>query len=143
LLRTLIDSLPDNIFVKDRQSRFLINNLAHVRTLGATHPDEVVGKTDLDIFPAELANQYYTDEQALMKSGEPLNREEMVVNPLTKETRWLQTTKIPLRDKNGKVIGLMGINRDITDRKQAEVALCRSNNELEKRVAERTTEISQ
>jgi PAS domain S-box-containing protein len=143
LLRTLIDSLPDNIFIKDRQSRFLINNLAHVRTLGATHPDEVVGKTDLDIFPAELANQYYTDEQALMKSGEPLNREEMVVNPLTKETRWLQTTKIPLRDKNGKVIGLMGINRDITDRKQAEVALCRSNNELEKRVAERTTEISQ
>src|ERR1035441_4585773 len=46
LLRTLIDSLPDNIFVKDRQSRFLINNLAHVRTLGATHPDEVLGKTD-------------------------------------------------------------------------------------------------
>jgi PAS domain-containing protein len=50
LLRTLIDSLPDNIFVKDRQSRFLVNNLAHVRTLGATRPDEVLGKSDLDIF---------------------------------------------------------------------------------------------
>ena len=99
LLRTLIDSLPDNIFVKDRQSRFLINNLAHVRTLGATHPDEVVGKTDLDIFPAELANQYYGDEQALMESGQPLNREETVVNPHTGEKRWLQTTKVPLRDK--------------------------------------------
>ena len=142
LLRTLIDGLPDNIFVKDRQSRFLINNLAHVRTLGATHPDEVVGKTDLDIFPAGLANQYYGDEQALMKSGEPLNREETVVNPRTGETRWLQTTKLPLRDKQGVVVGLMGINRDITDRKQAEEALRRAHDELEKRVAKRTAEIS-
>ncbi|MGD0253282.1 MAG: PAS domain-containing protein, partial [Verrucomicrobiota bacterium] len=123
LLRMLIDGLPDNIFIKDRQSRFLINNLAHVRTLGATHPDEVIGKTDLDIFPAELANQYYGDEQALMESGQPLNREETVVNPRTGETRWLQTTKMPLRDKNGKVVGLMGINRDITERKQVEEAL--------------------
>jgi len=58
LLRTLIDSLPDNIFAKDRQSRFLINNLAHVRTLGASRPDEVLGKTDRDIFPAESANHF-------------------------------------------------------------------------------------
>ena len=56
LLRTLIDSLPDRIFVKDRQSRFLINNPAHVLALGATCQDEVIGKTDLDIFPAELAS---------------------------------------------------------------------------------------
>jgi PAS domain-containing protein len=69
LLRTLIDSLPDNIFIKNRQSRFLVNNLAHVRTLGATHQDEVLGKSDLDIFPAELASQYYEDDQSLMKSG--------------------------------------------------------------------------
>ena len=62
LLRTLIDSLPDRIFIKDRQSRFLINNPAHVRALGATCQDEVIGKTDLDIFPAELARQYYNDE---------------------------------------------------------------------------------
>ncbi len=141
LLRTLIDGLPDYIFVKDRQSRFLINNLAHVRTLGATHPDEVVGKTDLDIFPAKLASQYYEDEQALMKSGQPLNREEIVVIPHTDETCWLQTTKIPLRDKNGMVIGLMGISRDITDRKRAEEAVCRLNDELEKRVAARTVEL--
>ena len=143
LLRTLIDSLPDNIFVKDRQSRFLINNLAHVRTLGATHPDEVLGKTDRDIFPAESANQYYGDEQALMKSGQPLNREETVVNPRTGEKRWLQTTKVPLRDKQGVVVGLMGINRDITERKRAEEDMLRAHDELEKRVAERTTEISQ
>ena len=123
LLRTLIDSLPDHIFVKDRQSRFLINNLAHVRTLGATRQDEVLGKTDRDIFPAESANQYYEDEQALMKSGQPLNREESVVIPGTSEKRWLQTTKVPLRDKQGAVVGLMGINRDITEMKQVEEAL--------------------
>jgi PAS domain S-box-containing protein len=143
LLRTLIDGLPDNVFVKDRQSRFLINNLAHVRTLGATRPEEVIGKTDLDIFPVELANQYYEDEQALMKSGQPLNREETGVNPHTGEKRWLQTTKVPLRDKQGVVMGLIGISRDITDRKQAEEALRQSHDELEKRVAERTAEFAQ
>jgi PAS domain S-box-containing protein len=142
LLRTLFDNLPDNMFVKDRLSRFLVSNLAHVRTLGATHPDEVLGKTDRDIFPAELANQYYEDEQTLMKSGQPLNREETVANPRTGEKRWVQTTKVPLRDKQGAVVGLMGINRDITDRKQAEEGLCRAKEELEKRVAERTAEIS-
>jgi PAS domain S-box-containing protein len=143
LLRTLFDNLPDNIFGKDRQSRFLINNLAHVRALGATHPDEVIGKTDLDIFPAELANQYYEDEQALMKSGQPLNREETGVNPHTGEKRWLQTTKVPLRDKQGVVMGLIGISRDITDLKQAEEALRQSRDELERRVSERTAELSQ
>jgi PAS domain S-box-containing protein len=131
LLQTLIDGLPDNIFIKDRQSRFLISNLAHVRTLGAAHPGEVIGKSDLDIFPAELANQYYGDEQALMESGQPLDREETVVNPRTDEKRWLQTTKVPLRDKDGKVVGLMGINRDITGLKQAEEALASAHRELE------------
>ncbi len=123
LLRTLIDSLPDRIFVKDRQSRFLINNPAHVLALGATCQDEVIGKTDLDIFPAELANQYYGDEQALMESGQPLNRKETAVDPRTDEKYWLQTTKIPLRDKQGAVVGLVGISRDVTDLKRAEEAL--------------------
>ena len=130
LLRTLIDSLPDLIFVKDRQSRFLINNLAHVRTLGATHPEEVAGKTDLDIFPAEPARQYYGDEQALMESGRPLNRKETVVNPHTGEKCWVQTTKMPLRDQSGKVVGLMGISRDITEHKQAEETLARERSLL-------------
>jgi PAS domain S-box-containing protein len=122
LLRTIIDDLPDFIYAKDKQSRFLVNNLAHTRVLGATRPDEVAGKTDLDIFPAKLAKQYYADEQALIKSGQTLNREETVVDPKTGETRWLQTTKTPLRDKQGKVIGLVGISRDVTKRKLAEEA---------------------
>ena len=142
-LRTLIDSLPDYIFIKDRQSRFLMNNLAHAQVLGATHPNEVVGKTDREIFPPQLANQYYADEQAVMKSGQPLNREEVGVDQRTGETRWLQTTKVPLRDKDGKIIGLVGISRNITERKQIEETLRQSHDELEKRVAERTAELSQ
>jgi PAS domain S-box-containing protein len=123
LLRTLIDSLPDRIFIKDRQSRFLINNPAHVRAMGATCQDEVIGKTDLDIFPPELARQYYNDERTVMESGQPLNREEMAVNPRTNETRWLQTTKMPLLDKQRVVVGLMGISRDITELKRTEEAM--------------------
>jgi PAS domain S-box-containing protein len=143
VLRTLIDGLPDYLFVKDRQSRFLVSNQAHIQALAATRQDEVVGKTDLDIFPHELAKQYYDDEQAVMASGQPLNREEMTVNPQTQEKRWLQTTKIPLRDQDRKVIGLMGISRDITARKQAEEALRQSRDQLEKRVAERTADLAQ
>ena len=142
-LRTLIDSLPDRIYIKDRQSRFLVNNPAHVQALGATCQDEVIGKTDLDIFPAKMARQKFNDEQELMKSGQALDREESAVNPRTGETRWLQTTKVPLRDKQGVVVGLMGISRDITERKLAEEDLRRARTELEKRVAERTTEIIQ
>ena len=141
-LRMLIDGLPDNMFIKDRQSRFLISNLAHVRTMGANHLDEVIGKTDLDIFPPELSRRYYEDEQKLMASGGSLNREEVVVNPKTGEKRWLQTTKVSLRDPQGKIVGLMGINRDITKLKQAEEQLRQTHDELEKRVAERTAQIS-
>jgi PAS domain S-box-containing protein len=143
LLRTLIDSLPDRIFIKDRQSRFLFNNPAHVGALGATCQDELVGKTDLDIFPTEMARQKYNDERAVMESGRPLNREEMTVNPRTKEARWLQTTKVPLLDQQGTVVGLMGISRDITELKRTEEDLRRLHTNLEQKVAERTAEISQ
>src|SRR5208283_577968 len=108
------------IYFKDRQSRFLINNPAHVQALGATCQSELIGKTDLDIFPTEMAGQKFNDEQALMESGRPLNREEMAVNPRTGEKYWLQTTKVPLLDKRGAVVGLMGISRDITEMKKVE-----------------------
>ncbi len=126
LLRTLIDNLPDFIFVKDAESRFVINNRAHVRVLGASSQEEVLGKTDLDIFPRDLAAQYYADEQAIIQSGQALvNREEPYVEP-GGDTRWLSTTKVPLRDNQGKILGLVGISRDITERKQAEESLAAS-----------------
>jgi PAS domain S-box-containing protein len=120
LLRTLIDNLPDLVFVKDTESRFVINNTAHLRALRATTQEEVVGKTDFDIFPHDLAAQYYADEQAVVQTGQPLaNREEQYIDP-TGEMRWLSTTKVPLRDSQGEIVGLVGVSRDITEHRRDE-----------------------
>ncbi len=141
ILRTLIDNLPDNIFVKNTESRFVICNLADARLLRAKTPDDVIGKTDFEFFPRELATSYYDDEQEVIRSGQPLlNREERTIDPDGK-TRWLLTTKVPLRDDNGKVIGLAGINRDITERKRLEEELKNYSLHLEELVAQRTREL--
>jgi len=72
LLRSLIDNVPDFIYVKDVQSRFLLTNPALARLIGAATPDELLGKTDFDFFPQELATKYYADEQAIFQSGQPV-----------------------------------------------------------------------
>ncbi len=120
LLSTLIDNLPDNIFIKDSDGRIVMDNSAHRRLLGMITQEETMGKTDFDFFPQELAASYYADEQEIIRSGEALiNREEPTVNP-DGEKRWLLTTKVPLRDHQGMITGIVGINRDITERKRAE-----------------------
>lgn len=131
LLRTLIDSLPDSIYFKDTQSRFIIGNQAMARLVGAYSEEDLVDKTDFDFFPEELAATYYADEQAVVQSGQPLMRkEEPVINALG-EHRWLSTTKLPLRDQSGSIIGLVGIGRDITQHKELEDALYQKTAELE------------
>ena len=143
VLRTLMDNLPDNIFIKDVESRFVMSNLAHAYLLRAKTPDEIVGKTDFDIFPRELAASYYADEQTVIQSGQPLlNREERTLDPEGK-TRWLLTTKVPLRDDHGKVIGIAGINRDITERKRMEDEIKRYSEHLEELVEERTRSLAE
>jgi len=123
LLRTLIDHLPDSIFVKDIEGRFLIANLAHRRALGVAALQELIGKTDCDFYPEAQAAQYTGDEQDVMSTGNPLvNREEPVIDRAG-QRRWLLTTKVPLKDAEGHVIGLVGISRDITGRRRAEEAL--------------------
>ncbi len=121
VLLTLIDALPDYIFVKDTECRFVINNEAHIRTLGATTQEEIAGKTDLDIFPPELAAAYYADDQQVIRTGQPLiGREEPTVNKTTGRKQWLLTTKVPLEDAQGEIIGLVGLNRDITELKRVQ-----------------------
>ncbi len=123
LLHVVIDNLPDRVFVKDVESRILLDNIAHQRVLGATTQEEVVGKTDFDFFSQGLAASYYADEQKILHSGTPLiNREELTVNSDGSQ-RWLLTTKLPLRDLRGTVTGIVGISHDITERKQSEKAL--------------------
>ena len=129
LLRTLIDNLPDQIYVKDRESRFLIVNTAAARKLGKAAPDEILGKTDFDFHPLESAQQYYADERAALASGCPLlNKDELMLDQETGETKWFLTTKIPFRDGQGRIAGLVGLNRDITQRKRAEEAVRQSEN---------------
>ena len=120
LLRTLIDNLPDLIYAKDPQGRLFLNNNAHLRFLGAAKREEVLGKTVYDCFPKEIADAFFADEQRVIHSGEPLvNQEEASVDRAGRRI-WVLTTKVPLRDETGKPLGLVGITRDITARKQIE-----------------------
>ena len=120
LLRTLIDNLPDVIYVKDAEARKVIANRADLELLGCKTEAEAVGKTDFDIFPREIAEAFFADDMTVLKTGTPvINREEKAVLP-TGETRWLLTTKVPWRTASGKIIGLIGIGHNITELVEAE-----------------------
>jgi PAS domain S-box-containing protein len=126
MLRTLIDNLPDVIYVKDNNGRKLISNIADLRNSGLTREDEVYGKTDMELFPGEIGNRGYKDDIELINHGKAIvEREEDFVD-VNGQKRWLLTTKVPLRDKNGLITGLVGIGHDITDRKKAEEELHQS-----------------
>jgi PAS domain S-box-containing protein len=127
LLRTLIDNLPDYIYIKDAQGRFIAANLATARLMGASTPKDLLGKTDSDFYPPELATEYRADEEDVLRSGRPLiNKDEPHVDP-TGTRRAVLSTKVPLKDSQGNVVGLVGISRDITERKRMEERLARLN----------------
>ncbi len=131
LLQTMMDNMPDHIYFKDVSSRFIKNSRSQARMMGVNDAAEVVGKTDFDFFPQAHAQRAYDEEQRLIKSGDSLvDIEERVVWPDGRVT-WVSTTKLPLRDINDGVIGTFGISRDITERKQAEEELQRSNMQLD------------
>jgi PAS domain S-box-containing protein len=126
LLRTLIDNLPDAIYVKNIACRKTIANPADVHNMGFQSETEVLGKDDFDVFPKELAEGFFADDQSVILTGKPvLNREEYVLNAEGKK-HWLLTAKLPLRNEQGQIIGLVGIGRDITEHLQTEEALRQS-----------------
>jgi PAS domain S-box-containing protein len=130
LLRALIDNVPDRIYVKDIECRFIIFNTAVGRKLGIEKSEQIIGKTDFDFYPPELAAGYHNDDQMVIESGQPLfNREEPSVDSVGNR-KWTLTTKIPLRNSQGQIIGLVGIGSDITERKQIEEALAKERNLL-------------
>ncbi|MBL8165952.1 MAG: PAS domain S-box protein [Anaerolineae bacterium] len=123
LLRTLIDALPDHIYVKDTQGRILLNNMAYTRALGYETPQALSGKTDSDLLPAVQAAKAYEAEQWVYASGVPFtSSDEQFVFP-SGNVAWLLTTRVPLRNLQGDVIGLVGISHDITQIKAGEEAL--------------------
>jgi PAS domain S-box-containing protein len=122
LLRTLMDNVPERIYFKDDHSRFLRNSRAHLRAFGLDEPEQAIGKSDFDFFSQEHARQAYEDEQRLMATGQAVTKEERETWP-DGSTTWVLSTKMPLRDEDGKIVGTFGISRDITDQKRAEEAM--------------------
>ncbi len=123
LLRMLMDNLPDTIYFKDAESRFTRINPAQGRNFGLSDPAQAIGKTDFDFFMEEHAQQAYADEQAIMETGEPIVSKEERETWSDGHVAWVSTTKMPLHNQEGRIVGTFGISRDITKRKQAEEAL--------------------
>jgi PAS domain S-box-containing protein len=119
LLRTVIDLLPDAVYVKDRECRKLLANRADLRAMGVKTEAEALGRTDFEFYPKELAEKFHADDQMVIKTGQPIfGREEVTI--LDGRLRWFLTSKVPLRDSSGQVVGLVGVGLDITERKLAE-----------------------
>lgn len=123
LMEMLMENIPDNIYFKDLDSRFIRINRSLASYFGLKDPSEAIGKTDFDFFTEEHARQAYEDEQKVIRTGKPMiGKEEKETWPDGRIT-WVSTTKVPLRDKEGRIIGTFGISRDITDRKKTEEEL--------------------
>jgi PAS domain S-box-containing protein len=123
LLQALMDNFPDHIYFKDTESRFIRINRAQTKWFGLNDPAKALRKTDFDFFAEEHARQAFNDEQQIINSGKPLvGIEEKESWPDGQDT-WVSTTKMPLRNQQGEIIGTFGISRDITEHKRVEAAI--------------------
>lgn len=147
-LDALLNSLPDSIYFKDREGRFLLINRALANRLCVKDTSAAIGKTDFDFFSQEHAEQAFADEQHIIRTGEP------VIAKIEKETwpdrgpLWVATTKMPLKDEDGRIVGTFGISRDVTteiltneDLKKSREELRKHRDHLEELVTERTLEL--
>ncbi len=124
LLKTLIDIIPDQIYIKDAESRFVLSNKSHLHALGVKSQDDILGKTDLDIFPEELATKFYEDEKKILETGIPLIKPEREMKNLSDNSRyWVSVRKERFEDSDGNVKGIVGISHDITGHKKFEEEL--------------------
>jgi PAS domain S-box-containing protein len=121
LLENLMNNSSDSIYFKDLQSRFIMVNQTCADKHKWTTPEAIKGKTDFDTFSREHAEQAYADEQRIIKTGEALDSVEEKETWNDGSVTWVSTTKMPLKDERGKIIGTFGISRDITERKEAEL----------------------
>lgn len=143
LLEAFLEHIPDNVFFKDRDSRFVRISQSMANYFGMADPAQAVNKTDSDIFSSEHAGQAFEDEQEIMRTGQSLVAiEEKETWPDGHET-WVLTTKVPLRDRKGRTVGTMGISHDITNRKLIVRELEEYKTRLEELVAIRTAELAE
>jgi len=142
LLHTFLEHIPDGVYFKDRNSRFVRISRSLAARFGLKDPAHAINKTDFDMFSKEHAEQAFADEQKIIRTGKPiLEKEEKETWPDGHET-WVLTTKLPLIDSKGTVIGTMGISREITERKRMEHELDLHRQHLEKLVRERTAALA-
>jgi diguanylate cyclase (GGDEF)-like protein/PAS domain S-box-containing protein len=130
VLRTVTDNIPDSIFAKDIEGRYLLANKAFASIHGMKSPDELLGKTAFDLFPKERANALHSDDLLVMRSGGAVMETERTAVDAEGNVKMLQTTKVPLIDKSETVVGIVGLHRDITRRKEAEQKLRQSEANL-------------
>jgi PAS domain S-box-containing protein len=130
-LRTLLDSIPDSIYIRNSEGRYVVVNRALAELVGCDDPDQVTGKTPFDFFPEERAKRFIEEDQNVMASGEVLVNRSSRVQDFSGETRHLLTTKVPVRDREGKVFGIVGINRDVTEQEKARHALRQTEHRMQ------------
>lgn len=126
ILETFMDHIPDAVYFKDRDSRITHSNQAHIKRFSVNTLAELVGKTDFDFFPEEVARPKYEQEQEIIRTGEPV----LAVEEPDASGIWSLTSKFPLRDEHDTIIGTFGISRDITELKLAQEALKQANSEI-------------
>jgi PAS domain S-box-containing protein len=140
--KAILDNIPDIAWLKDENGLYLLVNQRLATAGGKASPEAVVGLTDYDLWPHDLAARYRADDDDVMRSGEQKRVEEPFIDALGHRS-WLETIKLRIVDDAGKVIGTTGIARDITERKQADERMRSTKDELERRVLERTAELAE
>ncbi len=136
-LRTIVDAIPDSVYLKDKEGRFILNNRAHMDIIGKSDFREVIGKTDSDVFPEEFLKSIYEDEQKVLRTGKPmLDKEELLLDRKKNKKTFFLASKTPIMDSKGKIAGLVGISRDITKQKRVEEKFKESQYKLGERIKE-------
>jgi diguanylate cyclase (GGDEF)-like protein/PAS domain S-box-containing protein len=136
IFRAIIETLPDHVFAKDRQGRFIAANAATLAAYGMSRPEQLIGKSDYDLRDKEAAEQFWKAEQAMMRDGQTWRFDHSM--DIAGRPRDMSSIKMPLRDENGRIVGLVGCDRDVTEerRAQVEAKASASRNELYRRVFE-------
>jgi sigma-B regulation protein RsbU (phosphoserine phosphatase) len=133
LLQSLMNSIPDAVYFKDTRSRFLMISRALAKKHHLTDPQQAVGNTDADYFTSPHATQALADEQTIMRTGQPMEGIEESETWPDGSITWVSTTKMPLRNQAGRIVGTFGISRDITARKNAQLAFAQQSQVLQKK----------
>ena len=142
-LQTLMDNIPDTIYFKDVNSKFIRINKAQATVLGLKDPKEAEGKTDFDFVMPEQAQDAFNDEQEIFKTGKPMINKVERIRRTDGQFRWVSATKVPIIDNEGKINGIVGISRDVTEQKLLEEELRRYSEHLESLVEERTKKLQE